>query len=133
MAGEVIITRRSVLIGAFRTCEDLSDFIECFDENASIGKRTIQIGFGPGFYLPTISSQPGMNDSDGPENLLRDSADSAPSIRTSCNTGLRYDRKEILSCGGRRADDPAIQRAHHAQAGHILPREIEAANRRSGS
>src|SRR5664279_1938669 len=74
-----------------------------------------------------------LKDSGGPNGPLRNSARSMWAIQASHNAGLRYYRKEVLPSCDRGADDSAIQRAHHAQAGRILPREIETANRRSGS
>ena len=68
-----------------------------------------------------------------PKGRLRDRANSARAVQASPGTGLRNDRKEILPCCGRSADDSAIECTHHAQAGHILPRKIETADRRSGS
>src|SRR5208337_4999506 len=50
-----------------------------------------------------------------------------------CRMGLRYDRKEVLPGCGRGADDSAKQGAHYTKASRILPRKIEAPNRRSGS
>src|ERR1700677_2982850 len=65
--------------------------------------------------------------------LRNRSANSAWPMQASRNSRLRYYRKEVLACCGRGGDDSAIQRAHYAQAGCILPSKIEATNWRSGS
>ena len=91
------------------------------------------LAVGPESSTSTFSPRSHTQRFSGPDGPLRISAKSAWASRVSRNIGLRNDRKEVLPGSGRGANDSAIQRADHTQAGCILAREEETANRRSGS